>query len=130
MTELGLTAAELASIRSDVNQLMPDTCTIEQVTETQDAIGSPARSFSNRATGVACRLDAFSSITSVGKDFISSMKNYLIQEGQYILTLPYDTTVIESDRIVINGSTYEIAHIDEDKSWIVSKRLVLEKVEN
>jgi hypothetical protein len=83
---IGLSAAELTAIRDDIADLMPDTCTIQQVAYANDAIGQPARSFSNRATGVSCRLDP---------------------DG---------------------GITYEVVHVDDDKSWQASVRCVLKTI--
>lgn len=126
---IGLTAGELADIRSDVSDLLPDTCTIEQVSTTVDAIGYPTRSYSNRATNVACRLDPVESITLTGSEHVSRFKNYLITEGQFILTLPHNTTIQETDRVVHNSITYLVMHVDDDKSWQASVRCVLNTIE-
>ncbi len=127
---IGLTAGELADIRTSINDLLPDTCTIEKVAYTVSAIGAATRSYSNRATLVACRIDPVPSITLTGSEQVSRFKNYLITEGQFILTLKNDQTIAETDRIVHNSITYEVVHIDDDKSWQSSVRCVLNTIEN
>jgi hypothetical protein len=125
---IGLSAAELTAIRDDIADLMPDTCTIQQVAYANDAIGQPARSFSNRATGVSCRLDPVDSVTLTGNETVSSIKNYLITEGMFVLTLPHDQTIDEQDRVIHGGITYEVVHVDDDKSWQASVRCVLKTI--
>ena len=127
---IGLTAGELADIRADIADLLPDTCTIEQVSTSNDAIGAAARSYSNRATGVSCRLDPVPSVTLTGSEAVSRMKNYIITKGQFVLTLPHDTTIEETDRVIHGGKTYSIKHVDDDKSWQGSVRCVLETIEH
>jgi hypothetical protein len=126
---IGLTVGELAAIRDDIADLMPDTCTIEKLATVNDAIGAAARSFSNRATGVSCRLDPIDSVTLTGNEIVSSKKNYIITEGMFMLTLPHDTTIEETDRVVHNSVTYEVVHVDDDKSWQASVRCVLKTYE-
>ena len=126
---IGLTVSELTDIRADIADLMPDTCTIRQIAYANDAIGAPARSFSDRATGVSCRLDPVDSITLTGKEIVSSKKNYIITEGMFVLTLPHDTTIEETDRVLHSGITYEVVHVDDDKSWQASVRCVLKTIE-
>ncbi len=126
---IGLSTSELADIRTDIGDLMPDTCTIRQVTYTNDAIGAPARSFSDRATGVSCRFDPIDSVTLTGKEVVSAKKNYIITEGMFMLTLPNAQTIEETDRVVHNSVTYEVVHVDDDKSWQASVRCVLKTIE-
>jgi len=126
---IGLTTAELSGIRADISDLMPDTCTIQKVTYTVDAIGAPARSYSTRASGVACRLDPVDSITLTGKEVVSAIKNYILTEGMYVFTLPHDTVINESDRVIHNAITYEVVHVDDSKSWDASTRCVLKTIE-
>lgn len=126
---IGLTTEELTNIRADVNDLMPDTCTIQQVTYANDAIGAPARSFSTRAADVICRLDPIDSVTLTGHEVVSSKKNYIITEGMFMLTLKNDQAIEETDRIVHNSVSYEVVHVDDDKSWQASVRCVLKTIE-
>jgi hypothetical protein len=121
---IGLTASELADIRSDIIDLLPDTCTIQKLGTSNDAIGAPARSFSTRAANVICRLDPVESVTLTGKEVVSPMKNYIITEGMYVLTLRHDQTIEETDRVIHNAKTYEVVHVDE-KSWKGSVRCIL-----
>ena len=126
---IGLTADELASIRSAISDLLPETCTIQKVTYTKNEIGEPERSYSTRAADVPCRLDPGRSARLSGNEQISPMMNYFLVEGTYILTLPYDTTIEETDRVIKDGDTYEVRYVDSGKSWAGSRRVVVMRLE-
>ncbi len=127
---IGLSAGELADIRADVNELLPDTCTIQQVSTTQDAIGAADRSYATRAANVPCRLDPVPSVTLTGSEAVSRMKNYIVTKGQFVLTLANDATIEETDRVIHGGVTYSIKHVDDDKSWQAAVRCVMETIEH
>ncbi len=127
---LALTAGELADIRSDINELLPDTCTIRQVAYANDTLGQPARTFSDRATSVPCRIDPVKSLSLTGEERVSSMKNYIITEGQFLLTLKNGQAIQETDRVIINSVTYEVVKVDDNQSWKASVRCVLNSVEH
>ena len=127
---IGLTTAELVDIRKDVDDLLPDTCTIRKVATVTNNIGSPVRTFTDRATSVSCRFDPVESLSLVGEERVSSMKNYIITEGQFHLTLKNGETIEETDQVVHGGVTYDVVHVDDDKSWQASVRVILNTLEH
>ena len=127
-SDIGLTITELADIRSDINQLLPETCTIQYVTETSDSIGYPARSYTNRGTAISCRLDPVANVGLMGHEAISAMRNYLITENMWMLTLKHDQTIASTDHVIIGSTTYEVRFVDGAKSWKGSTRAVLEVI--
>lgn len=125
-SDIGLTDAELTSIRNDIEQLLPDTCTIQQLTESQNDIGEPIRTYSTRAADVSCRVDPESGFDSF--EYLGGFQDLLKYTGRFILTLPHDQTIERSDRVVVNGETFEIVEVDDSKSWKASVRCVLQLV--
>lgn len=130
MGDIALTSDELSDIRDDVGDLMPDTCTISLVTETADTIGYPARVYTTRASNVTCRMDPITSTSLTGIEYVSKQKNYIVTEGMYMLTLPHGTTIQETDRVTYNSQTFDVEHVDDDKSWRASVRCLVKKIEH
>lgn len=128
MTDIGLTASELSAIRDDIEDLLPDTCTINRVSYATDSYGEADRTYSERASGVACRLDSVESITLTGFEKISQMKNFHIGEGMWFLTIPHDQIIEITDQVVVDGhsQTFEVKHVDTEKSWEGCIRAVME----
>lgn len=127
---IALTSSELTNIQNDINDLLPDTCDIRQVSTTNDSIGQPARTYTDRATGVACRFDPLSSISLMGDEKVSSLKNYIITEGMFMLTLKNGQAISVTDQVIYNSVTYEVSHIYDDKSWLASVRCVLVRMQH
>ena len=79
---------------------------------------------------MACRFDPVESLSLVGEERVSSMKNYIITEGQFHLTLKNGETIEETDQVVHGGVTYDVVHVDDDKSWQASVRCILNTLEH
>jgi len=128
MADIGLTAAELTDIRADVEDLLPSTCEIQELTTANNAIGEAVKSYATRsgASAIACRLDPM--IPPGGWETLGGFMDLTKYVGKWILTLPYDTVITLNDRVIINSNTFEVDHLDDDKSWKASVRCTLEKV--
>ena len=121
---IGLTAAELASIRADIAELLPDTCIIITVTNTADGQGGYTQGTAAAGT-VDCRLDAkiINSLRSSERLAAGGIQPF----HQFILTVPYDTN-ITPDNIVQKGTeVYNVISVDADKSWKGAVRVILER---
>jgi len=117
----GLSDAELSGMRSIINELLPDTCNILQVTRTKDGAGGWTESWGTASggTAVACRLDSIGGIVNVVGGAVQSFHGW-------IMTLPYDTTITTANRIEHGSDTYQVITIDTDKSWKASVRVGVE----
>jgi len=117
----GLTAAELSTMRSTINELLPDTCNILTPTNVNDGQGGITTTWGTASASVACRLDKRS-----GQEQITggAIRPYT----EWMLTLPYDTTITSTQRVVVGSSTFNVISVDGDKSWEASIRVILEKV--
>lgn len=96
-----LSVAELAALRAAAAAVMTDTCTIQQATAGQDAIGQPTRSWSQVATGVACRLR----LRSVQERVLGERTSGV---GAWELWLPYDQDISREMRVLAGTRTFEV----------------------
>ena len=116
-----LSTGDLAYMRAQVALLMPDTCSILSGTATSDNMGGYSTAWGTTYAGVSCRLDH-----RRGQKTLTGGALYAF--SQDVLTVPYDTTINTSNRIVHDVVTYTISEIDADKSWPVCIRCSLERV--
>lgn len=118
-----LTSGELAQMRSDIEALLPDTCSILTAVNTPNGMGGNTTTWSAAYTNVRCRLDA------------SNYRNSEQTAGaavrpvhSYVLTVPYDTIIDETNRVVIGSGVYSVVSLDTNKSWATCRRAFLERV--
>ena len=121
---IGLTSTELSDMRTTVLDLMPDTCTIQSVSTAKNDIGEAVRTYSNRGTSIQCRLDPLKG----HKEEYGMFGGVLQSEGNFVLTLPYNQTITTNDRVIVDGTTFEVIFIDPEKSWNVSVRAILKEI--
>jgi SPP1 family predicted phage head-tail adaptor len=121
-----LTAAELSEIRSAVNELMPDTCTLLTRTNASDGEGGFTETWGTASANVPCRLDSkLGMIESKGNERLAAGEIQYFHT--YVLTLPYNTTITEQYRVLLDGQYYQVKSVDFDKSWIASVRAFVER---
>lgn len=115
-----LSATELAGMREDIETLLPDTCVIQSKTSTPDGMGGQSESWS--ASGTAnCRLDRQSGNETVAG---GAIRPY----SQWVLTMPYQTSVTVQNRAEHGGLTYNIVEVNLDKSWPDCVRAIVEQI--
>ena len=120
-----LTAAELADLRADILETLPDTCTIQRPTEVTDAYGNTAKTWPDTYTGVACRIDPFNARGI--SDGVIALREASI--SWYQLTVPWNTDLRYGDRIVFGGDTYELVQLIDDHSLRAVRRAVIAKLQ-
>ena len=116
-----LSNSELAFMRESIELLMPDTCDILTVTETPNGQGGITETWATAYSNVPCRLDMKS-----GREPMTG--GAVQQYTSYILSLPYDTTINDVDRVEIDSVTYAVTSINAGQSWSAVKRVTLEAV--
>lgn len=115
-----LSTDDLTYMRDSLEELLPGTCYI--LSTTNASIGGGEYSETWGTAGTAdCRLDARG-----GGEKLQGESTQPV--FSFILTLPYDTTVSEANRIELDSAIYSITSIDTGKSWNASKRLTLERI--
>lgn len=116
-----LTIAELAFMRESINLLMPDTCTIKSVTLVSNEEGGMVETWATSDTCLG-RLDMRTSSAPVLGGAVQEFTGYM-------LSLPYDTVIDTTNRVVIDSVTYAVTSINDGQSWKAVKRVTLEVVE-
>jgi len=120
-----LSDTELTAIRNDVSDLLPDTGYILSVTGTANGAGGQSESVGTAGT-TTYRLDAkvMTMLSSGEKITAGALQPF----HTFMLTLPYGATITTENRFKDkDGVIYNVTSVDSGKSWIASKRCVVEK---
>lgn len=118
---------ELASIRSDVNNLLPDTGYIITVTNTPDGFGGYTTGTAMATNGtVTCRLDP--EVKTVLKSGEALAGGMIEPFHRFVLTLPYNTAITTDNQFLLGTTLYNVMSVDSDKSWKASVRAFVERV--
>lgn len=123
----GLSSAELASMRYDIEALMPDYCYILELTRTPDGQGGWSEAWGTASANIKCRIDAINP---------SARNNEIVQGGAlqpfhtYILSLPFGTAITTENRVEVNEQLYSVTAVDNGKSWSAVVRAVLELIDD
>ena len=124
---IGLTDKELATIRTHVNELLPDTGFIIKQSFTSDGAGGNSVSTAVVAGGtVSYRLDP--KIISMLKGGESMAAGAIQPFHTFILTLEYNAPITTENQFLDDtGTLYNVISIDPQKSWNASTRVILEQ---
>lgn len=115
-----LSTLELAQLRADQSTYLPDTCTLQVLTETSDSQGGFTRSWANTHTSVACRVAP-----------VQSSRGEAIRGDQlgavslWTLTVAHNQALTVAMRCVHGGVTYEIVALHGTHSNRGAKRATL-----
>lgn len=118
---IGLTARELAQMRADINDLLPDTCDILSVAYTADGEGGFTEAWGTATANVACRIDYRSGTERLASGAIQPY-------SKAVLSVPYSTTISKTNRVKSGGYTWAIISLNDGQSWQAVKRAELERV--
>lgn len=116
-----MTAADIAQMRADVLKMLPDTCAILSVAYTRDGEGGLTEVWGTATASVACRLDF-----KQGREL--EVGGAVQPFTRAVLSLPYDTVLATSNRVVVNSNTYAVKSVNDGQSWIVAVRAEVERV--
>ncbi len=109
--------ADLALFRAVAEQALPDIATIERRTETSDGGGGTTTSWATLAVDVPCRL------SPVAGGEIGLIGSRISDEATSVVTMAADRDVVESDRLVIAGATYDVTLVRRRGNWAITLRL-------
>ena len=115
----------LTAMRDAIETLLPDTCNILSATEAADGQGGIIKTWGTSGTSISCRMDTIQGQRQgMEKVTAAAMQPYIT----YMLSIPYDTTITEKNRVEHNSDTFTVKSINENQSWIAVKRVELEKI--
>lgn len=118
-------ASETAANRATQARYMPDTCQVLRRTSTRDAFNEKVDAYEVVAT-VPCRIAALN-VRGRGGETVSSAM-VLTGTPQFELTVPYDTEVLDSDRIAHNGITYDVTDAGLAGTFATARRVMLQRI--
>jgi hypothetical protein len=114
-------ASELQRIREDITRdLLFDTCDIITVTKTPDGFGGVIETLGTASASIACRMDHKSGVSVLAGGELATFQGNM-------LTLPYDTTITTTNRVLYGGAYYSVISVSEG-SWLGVKRAEVEKI--
>lgn len=109
MPSTWIPAAELASMRNAVDNVLPSSCIIYRLSESSDSQGGMIQTYT--AVGTAdCRLAAKQGTERM-------LAQQVAATGAFVLTVPYDTSIAASDRVSVGGKGYRVTFVDNVKEW-------------
>lgn len=121
-------SSELDQMRNDISDLLPDTATILSVSRVSDGQGGFTDSWGT-VTTYSCRVDAAASSGISNFQGNEVVRGGAVQAyGRWVATLPYNATVSAENRLECNGRTFNIIAEDNDKSWPLNIRVIMEQV--
>lgn len=118
-----LSAAEIADMRSAINELMPGTAVIQTRTRVSDGQGGGTTTYTATGT-VDARIDYEG---REGQE--PELGGRIAEVGYYILTTPNGTSVPSTARIVYDSTTYEVVESLVNVPWNICQRTKLRKVD-
>lgn len=116
-------AGEIEYMRETIEDALPGTAVIHAVTTTSDGLGGATEAWAAAGT-VSCRLSPRQSTRGtegVRGDQISAVNDWIV-------TLPWGSTVTEANRLVIDSETYEVTRCRSPRSWQFDMRVEAVKV--
>lgn len=112
-----LDASQIAELRSVAELALPDRATIQRRAEVSDGGGGTTTSWSTHAAEVPCRL------SPVGGGEIGTIGGRISDEATSLVTMAAGQDVVESDRLVIGDTTYDVQLVRRRGSWAITTRV-------
>ncbi len=123
---LAINATELADMRSEIEQTWPDTCQVSRITsDVQSAMGGRTRTRSVVAT-VACRLIPNDREAPIG---VEEPEDRPAGAATWTVLLPQSQDILPTDRLIINGVTYEVTADEVRRSHALANNVTVRLVE-
>jgi SPP1 family predicted phage head-tail adaptor len=118
-----LSTLELAQLRADQGNYLPDTCTIQTKTSASDGMGGWTDTWSNTYTSVSCRLAPM----SPGDESLQAEQ--LAMGTGWVLTIAHNQVIAETNRVVHDSETYEVVGMEDTHSNRTAKRIYLRRLD-
>lgn len=110
-----LTAAELSSMRDVAATALPGTAVIQRQSFTDDGGGGGTIAWTAAGT-VDCRIAPIS-----GNE--REIADRIAEDAASVVTLPGETSISVTDRMVISGGTFNVMAIRERGEWEITTRV-------
>jgi hypothetical protein len=120
MARGGLDGPTLHDLRRIQLEHMPDVVTICYMTPVADGQGG--------YTASACTTGSYMGRVHIPSGRRVSETGRMIEQGEGVLTLPYDALVSASDIACCDSIAYRVTYVDEGKSWDTALRCGIQRV--
>lgn len=118
-----ITAAELADMRDDLEDSLPDLAVIQTRGFLSDGGGGGTTTWTVAGT-VSCRVTPVSS-SGEGEAVRGGRVH---PDTEYVFTFPYDTAITDTHQVVHAGGTFTATAVRAPKSWEISRRVEMKEV--
>lgn len=119
-----LTTGELALLRQDSTQSLPQTLTVLRLTSLSDARGGMGQVYEVAHTNMPCRAAPGSTRTEAERELADRLGII----SPWMVTVPWDADVLMDDRLVVEGMTLEVTFIDTQRADLIAKRILGKQV--
>jgi hypothetical protein len=101
----------MAIVRRNVNEMLVDTCTIEQQMGIKGTMGEPLDSWEIVAEDVPCRVIR-AKVPNASSQTVVGSQEAMVE--MYRLECPYDTTFAVDNRVTLSdGSVYQVVQVED-----------------
>lgn len=119
-----LSATELSNLRGHADDVLEQTCTINEATLTSDAMGSFTIRWASTFTDIPCRLARLGE-----RQRIALEGERITYHDLYRLHIAYDQVLEPGDRVEVGDDTFDVLGIDDAHQWSLLKTALLSWVE-
>ena len=116
-----LQSNDLTYARAESQKAMPDSITIQRKTLVSDKQGGFTEDWASVYQNVPGRV----SVTGSSESMAAGRQDVQIDAT---LTIAYDQSVEQSDRVLHGDETYEISSVDSGKTWALARRCQMRRV--
>lgn len=118
---MSLRAGEITAMRATVEDLLTDTCAITPQTRTVD--GGGWSDADGEATDISCRYyPERKPMESIATDRQRGVRHWIVE-------VPHDTSVNISDRVVVDGLTFDVVGFETRTDALVERLVCAEVVD-
>jgi hypothetical protein len=103
-------ARTMAIVRRNVDEILTDTCTIEQQTGITGLMGEPLDSWEVIASDVPCRVIR-AKVPNASSQTVVGSQEAMVE--LYRLECPYQTVFAVDNRVTVNGAVYQVVQVED-----------------
>ena len=116
-----LQTSDLTYARVESQKAMPDNVTIQRKTLVSDQQGGFTESWSNVYQNIPGRV----SVADGSESIAAGRQDVQISAT---LTVAYDQSIEQSDRVLHGGEAYEVQSVDSGKTWALARRCQMRRL--
>ena len=121
MVDKLLQGLDLDYMRVEAVRAMPDNVTVQRKTLVSDKQGGFTEGWSDVYQNIQGRV----SVTGGAESLAAGRQDVRIDAT---LTVAYDQSIEQSDKVVHGGETYEIVSVDSGKTWALARRCQMRRL--